>query len=84
MSRTDGDLGKSVREIVSEVAEIDAGRLVDGASFADVGIDSLMAIEIVVHIEHRFELHFEEDEMKNLTTIDDLVRLTRGHLPNVS
>ena len=42
------ELKESLREIIAEVAEID--EVPDEAKFADLGIDSMMAIEIVAEL----------------------------------
>jgi acyl carrier protein len=38
--------------------------------FKDLGIDSMMAIEIVADVERQFQLSIPEDELKDLTNLE--------------
>ncbi len=68
-----------LRALVAEVAELEPSVITVEADLADVGIDSLLAVEIAVHIENRYGLTFEDDELRPLRTFGDLVELTRRH-----
>ncbi len=58
------ELRTKLREIISEVAEVD--EVPDAALFSDLGIDSMMAIEIVAEVEREFRLSIPEDELGDL------------------
>lgn len=62
------DLKEQLREIVAEVAEID--EVPDDTPFADLGIDSMMAIEIVADVERTFKLSIPEEELEDLTDLN--------------
>ena len=62
------DLKEKLRAIVAEVAEID--EVPDATPFKDLGIDSMMAIEIVADVERTFKLSIPEDELQELVNLD--------------
>jgi acyl carrier protein len=69
---------KEVKSIVAEIAEIDPEEVVPGGTLADLGVDSLMSVEIAVFVERRFQVHFNDDELNTVRTFDDIVELTRA------
>jgi acyl carrier protein len=69
-----------LRAIVAEVAEIDPHSVGATGTLADAGVDSLMAMEIAVDVERRYELSFTVEELKRITTFGSLVALTRARL----
>ncbi len=62
------DLKEALRGIVAEVSEID--EIPDETSFADLGIDSMMAIEIVADVEREYGIKIEEEELAELTNLN--------------
>ena len=62
------DLRNKLREIIAEVAEIED--VPDATLFSDLGIDSMMAIEIVAEVEREFHLSIPEDELGDLINLN--------------
>lgn len=50
------DVADKVREILAEQAVIDVADVADGASLADLGIDSLGLVESIFAIEEAFDV----------------------------
>lgn len=76
---SDDELKEKLREIISEVSEVD--EIPDGAMFKDLGIDSMMAIEIVADVERTFKLSIPEEELQdlvNLNAVFDKVKAKLG------
>lgn len=71
-------LKEELRKIVSEVAEID--EVPDATPFKDLGIDSMMAIEIVADVERTYKLSIPEDELKDLTNLDAVYEKVKSKL----
>jgi acyl carrier protein len=71
---------EDLRGIVAEVAELESASIDPTVPFAEAGIDSLMAIEIAVDVERLYDLHFDEDELKEIVNFASLVALTRRGL----
>jgi acyl carrier protein len=58
------DLKEKLRAIISEVSEVD--EIPDETPFKELGIDSMMAIEIVAEVERTYKLTIPEDELGDL------------------
>jgi len=67
------DLKEKLRAIVAEVSEIDV--IPDQTSFSELGIDSMMAIEIVAEVERTYKVSVPEDELKGLTNFESVYQL---------
>ena len=65
--------------IVSRISRIDASELVDDVRIRDeLGIDSLMAMEIVASCEKELQIHIDEGDLYSLETVGDFLRLVEG------
>jgi acyl carrier protein len=67
------DLREALRGIVAEVAEID--EVPDAVAFKELGIDSMMAIEIIAEIERRYRIKVPEQELEQVRDLDSVVAL---------
>jgi acyl carrier protein len=67
------ELKEKLRAIVAEVSEIED--IPDGTSFADLGIDSMMAIEIVAEVERQYKVSVPEEELKGLSNFQSVYDL---------
>jgi acyl carrier protein len=72
------DLREALRAIVAEVAEVD--EVPDAQPFKELGIDSMMAIEIVSEIERRYKLKVPEQELEQIVDLDSVVALVSSKL----
>ena len=72
------DLKEKLRAIVAEVAEID--EVPDTEPFKELGIDSMMAIEIVAEIERTYKIKIPEQELAQVTDLASVLRLVEGKL----
>jgi acyl carrier protein len=54
-------LKEQLRSLVAEIAEKE--EIPDGASFKDLGIDSMMGVEIVAAIERQYQIKVADDEL---------------------
>ena len=81
MSGGVGDgLEDEIRAIVSEVAEIAESEITAEGALEDVGVDSLLAVEIAVHVEERYGVRFDEAELADVRTFGQLVQVARRRL----
>ena len=60
-------LKDELRQIITEVTEVE--EIPEDTPFADLGIDSMMAIEIVADVEKNYEITIEEEELADLTNL---------------
>lgn len=75
---SDAALKQKLRGIIAEVSEVDD--IPDDTAFADLGIDSMMALEIVAEVERTYQLSIPEEELKDLTNFTRVYELVRGKI----
>ena len=72
-------LKDELRQIITEVTEVED--IPEDTPFADLGIDSMMAIEIVADVEKNYDITIAEEELAdliNLKAVYDKVQQKRG------
>jgi acyl carrier protein len=72
------DLREALRAIIAEVAEID--EVPDSASFKELGIDSMMAIEIIAEVERRYKIKIPEGELEQVRDLESVLALVSSKL----
>lgn len=72
------DLRDKLRAIISEVSEVD--EIPDATPFKDLGIDSMMAIEIVAEVERTYKMSIPENELQKLTHFEAVYDLVKSKL----
>jgi acyl carrier protein len=65
---SDTNLREDLRALVAEIAEKD--QIPDGATFKELGIDSMMGVEIVAAIERQYQIKIEDDELAGFKDLD--------------
>jgi acyl carrier protein len=72
-------IGKDqLRGILAEVLDVDEERIKNETNFAkDLGIDSLMALEVVVALEKKYQIKITEKELPELATLNDVYALLK-------
>ena len=58
------NLKQELKQIIVEVTEVE--EIPEDTPFADLGIDSMMAIEIVADVEKNYDVTIEEEELGEL------------------
>ncbi len=65
-----------IRQIIADIVEIPAEQVGDDTSLADeLGVDSLMALEIVATIEKKYRVQIPEEKLEQVKTLSDTVAL---------
>jgi acyl carrier protein len=68
------DIQSDLATIVEEIAGVPAADVQPDKEFiADLDVDSLSMVEIVVAAEEKFGVRIPDDEVKNLRTVGDAV-----------
>lgn len=68
------DIQADLATIVEEIAGVPAADVQPDKEFiADLDVDSLSMVEIVVAAEEKFGVRIPDDEVKNLRTVGDAV-----------
>jgi acyl carrier protein len=71
-------LKEELRALVMEVAEKD--EIPDGSTFKDLGIDSMMGVEIVAAVERQYRIKIEDDELAGFSDLENAYALVMKKL----
>ena len=75
------EVRQEVRKLVAEVTERGPEEISDTAQFIeDLGIDSLMAIEILVAVDKKYRIQIPEEEFGKIKNVNDAVAIVQCHL----
>ncbi|RYZ65047.1 MAG: acyl carrier protein [Proteobacteria bacterium] len=72
------NLKEELRALVAEIAEIDA--VADDAPFKELGIDSMMGVEIVAAIERQYKVKIADAELEKISTLQNSYELVKAKL----
>ena len=72
------DLKQKLKEIIIEVAEVED--IPDDKPFKDLGIDSMMAIEIITDVERFYKIKIPEEELERIVDFNSVVALVEEKL----
>ena len=76
----DQEILAGLGEIVEEIVGVPAAELTPGKSFVDdLDIDSLSMVEIAVAAQDKFGVEIPDDQLKDLTTVQDVVTYVTKH-----
>ncbi|MBU0503604.1 MAG: acyl carrier protein [Candidatus Omnitrophota bacterium] len=70
------EVKKEVKKKVSEIIEVDENKLKDESKFVeDLGVDSMMALEIVASIEKKYKISIPEVDIPKIRCLNDIYEL---------
>lgn len=75
---TSESLKEDLRALVAEIAEKD--EIPDGSTFKELGIDSMMGVEIVASVERQYQIKIEDDEIAGFQDLDSAYALVAKKL----
>jgi len=75
-------LKDELRQIITEVTEVE--EIPEDTLFADLGIDSMMAIEIVADVEKNYDVTISEEELGELTNLKAVYDKVQAKLAEAS
>jgi acyl carrier protein len=74
-----------VKRLIAEVTEREPEEITDTALFADeLGVDSLMAMEVMVAVDKKYKINIPEDEFGTIKNVDDTVTVVMRHIASAS
>jgi len=75
------DIRNEVRKLVAEITEREPDEVSDTAEFVEeLGIDSLMAIEMLVAVDKKYKIEISEEEFAKIKNVNDAVAAVQRHL----
>lgn len=74
-------LEKELREIIAKIVEIDPEKITLEANFVeDLGMDSMMALEILAAMEKKYKIQVPEEKLNELKNLKIAMDLTKQYL----
>ena len=69
-----------VRNLVAGILELEPSQI-DGEArlVQDLGMDSMMALEIIASIERKYKVKLPEDELQNVKTVNSIGEIVKRH-----
>lgn len=69
-------LEREVKEAISKIMEVDAGKIGANARLTeDLGADSMMALELMVALDKKYEIDIAETDLPKMTTVTEIVKI---------
>jgi len=74
-------LEEEVRQLIGEILERDPHQIAPEADLVkDLGMDSMMALEIIASLEKKYKIKLPEAELRNVTTLSRVLDLARQYV----
>lgn len=69
-------LERELKDIISKIVEIEPEKITPNASFVeDLGMDSMMALEIMAAMEKKYKIRIPEEKLSRLRNLNETVKL---------
>ena len=83
MTATTANVEKDLRQMVAEILETEPEQIDSDAHFVkDLGMDSMMALEILAGIEKKYRVAVPEELLVKFTSLNETTRIVRELLEN--
>jgi acyl carrier protein len=74
-------LEQDVKDLIADIIEVDVASLDSDANLVeDLGMDSMMALEILASLEKRFKIKLPEDELPKITTVNRAIEVAKKYV----
>jgi len=75
------NIEEEIKDIIAEIIEKEPAEILPEAKFfQDLGVDSMMALEIMAAIEKKYKISIPEEKLTQLATLNDTVRVAKEYL----
>ena len=74
------EIRTAIKQTIADVTQLQPAQIVDTALFEDLGIDSLTATEIMVHVDHKYKIRLPPEDLGKIRNVDDAVAVVLRHL----
>ena len=79
-NKENNKLLEEIIDIIVETLEVDEDQLNKNTRFADLDVDSLDLVNLVVAFEKKYNFEIPDNEIKNLQTVKDVVDYVESHV----
>lgn len=74
-------LENELRSLIAEIVEIEPKKITPEANFVeDLGMDSMMALEVLASIEKKYKLRIPEENLTKITSLNKVVEIVNKFL----
>lgn len=81
MANIKNNVEQEVVKLIAEIAEIDADKITPEASFVeDLGMDSMMALEIMASLEKKYKIKIPESDLSKMTNLKEVMVLLKNYM----
>jgi acyl carrier protein len=75
---TDQKLHQDIVKVLAKITRVDAALINDDVLIQDeLGIDSLMGIEIIAKVEKHYDIHIEESLLLDINRVGDFINFVK-------
>ena len=75
------NLEQEVRELIADIIEMEPSKIDPEANLVeDIGMDSMMALEILASMEKKYRIKISEDDLPKITTLNRAIDLARQYV----
>jgi len=75
------DIDTEIKDLIAVIIEKDPADLDPSARFVeDLGVDSMMALEILAAIEKKYKISIPEEKLSQLTNLNDTIKIAKEYL----
>ncbi len=72
------NLEKEICTIIAEILEVDENKIKPDAKFTEeLGMDSMMALEILASIEKKYKIKISEEYLTKVTSLNSMVDIAK-------
>jgi acyl carrier protein len=64
-----------LRKLIADVLDVEEREVGYEKSFSDLGVDSLISMQIIIALEKSFDINLDEEELKRLNSLKDVHNL---------
>lgn len=77
----DEEIHQNIIEVLAKITRIDTSSINDNVLIRDeLGIDSLMGIEIIAKVEKHYNIHLEESLLLEINRVGDFIELVKSKI----
>ena len=74
------DIAQEITKIIAEIIEKEPGEIDPDAKFTDLGVDSMMALEMLAAIEKKYKIAIPEEKLMQFTTLNETIKIAQEYL----
>ena len=79
--KTTGNLEQDIKALIADIIEMDPGQIDPDAHLVeDLGMDSMMALEILSAMEKKYKIKIPEDDLPKITTVNRAIEVAKKYV----